>query len=66
MLWSKKNQCVVCGHCSRRGEKIHGRFVCEPCELQMIEDLSREYEDREWNEIQRISNQDYGEGYRIG
>lgn len=65
MLWSKKKQCVVCGHCSYKGEMIHKKFMCESCEMQMIEDLSREHDDMEWNEIQRISNQDYGEGYRI-
>lgn len=65
MIWRKKHQCVVCGHYSRNGERIHKAFWCTPCELEMVQDQCREHEERERDEWMRISNQVVNDGTRI-
>lgn len=64
MLWRKPKQCVVCRFYSRRGERIHGRFMCESCENEMVDCMVKEQEDREYAEIARISNQRFNDEYR--
>lgn len=64
MLWRKPRQCVQCGFYSKRGDKIRNHFVCYSCEMQLVEEMATEHEDREYAEIARISNQRFDDGYR--
>ncbi len=65
MIWKKAKKCVVCGFNSKNGEKIHGRFMCYLCEMQMVESLATEQEEREYAEIQRVSSQRFSDDNRM-
>jgi predicted Zn-ribbon and HTH transcriptional regulator len=55
MIWKQPHQCVSCGFKSYKGERIHGQYVCEDCEREMIETLAKDMEDTEWAEVNRIT-----------